>query len=144
MKKRVEGFSIVSVVFLLVILALIATYIINIGVLTRMSSTYAIQGQRAYFATKSGLEWIVFQVTNGAGPYNCPAGSIPPSSITISPLQQGLSNFQVVVTCSQITYNEGGNSFNLFFVTAQGTYGTLGKPDYYSRQIVATVTQPGA
>ncbi len=137
-----KGFSIMSALFIVVILALIGSYIVNLSVLTGASSNLTIQGVKAYFAAKSGLEWGIYQVapavgSGGSTTYNCPTS---PTTLTFS--QGGLKGFNVVVTCSQFAFTEGGINYNTFQINAQGQYGISG-PDYASRQLYVTVVQPG-
>ena len=133
-----RGFTIVSAVFIVVILALIGSYIVSISSLTRTSENLGILGLRTYFAANSGLEWGIYQVTNGPGPYNCPA-----SPTTLNLTQAGLNGFKVVVTCTQNTFIERGKSFKIFEFESFGEFGVVSSIDYTSRLLYARIIQPG-
>ncbi len=139
-KNKEKGFSIVSALFIVVVLGLVGSYIVNLSVLTRASESLTIQGMRAYYAAKSGLEWGIYQVapSGGSGPYNCPT-----SPTTISFTQGGLNNFTSTVTCTQSAYTEAGVTYNVFQISATGQYGTVNSVDYAFRELYSTVVQPG-
>jgi len=137
--KKQQGFSIMSALFIVVILALIGSYIVSVGALTSASGNLVIQGEKAYWAANSGLEWGIYSVapSGGSGPYNCPTS---PTTLTFT--QNGLKGFKSVVTCSQSSFTEGGTTYNMFQITSQGQFGTSGS-DYAFRQLYATIIQPG-
>lgn len=60
------GFSIVSALFLLIVLASLGAFIVNIS--TTQSTTMAqdVQGSRAYHAAQAGLEWGLYGVLDPA------------------------------------------------------------------------------
>jgi len=134
-----QGFSVMSALFVVVILALIGSYIVSLSTLTAASNNLIIQGQRAYLAASSGLEWGIYQVApaNGSGPYNCPTS---PTTLTFT--QNGLKNFKAVVTCTQTSVTEGLTTYNLFQVSSVGQY-NINNRDYAMRTLYATITQPG-
>ncbi len=140
MKTRVEeqGFTLVSAIFILVILTLVGGFIVKLTTATQRSQDLAILGTRAYFAAKSGLQWGVFKVTDGAGPYNCPAS---PTTFT---LNQGATNgFTIEVTCAQENVVERGKNYNVFNLNATSRFGVSTDYDYVSRRLFARVIQPG-
>lgn len=137
------GFTLVSAIFIVVILSLIGTYIVSISALTGSSSSLALQGVKAYFAAKSGLEWGIYKVapsavSGGLPPYNCPA---TPTTLTFS--QGGLAGFTAVVSCVQGSFTESGVTYNTFQISSTGSFGVPASADYASRQLYTTVIQPG-
>lgn len=136
--KYQKGFTIVSAIFILVVLTLIGTYIVSIGALTRDSGNLTSQGIKTYYAAKSGLEWAAFRVSSPVGgPYNCPAAS---STFNVS--IAGANVYSVTVTCIQNTFVESSVSYNVFLLSATATFGTLGGLDYASRTVTSKVVQP--
>lgn len=139
--NRQKGFTLMTALFLLVILSLIASFIVSIAALTRDSDILTAQGTRAYYAAKSGLEWGIYQVTQGTGSppsYNCPA---PQTTITFT--QGAMTGFSAVVKCTPNQYTEGGITYSVFQIISIGQYGTAGTLDNVSRQLNITVIQPG-
>ena len=139
MKKQL-GFSLVSAIFIIVILALIGSYIISLSALTNQSISLSSLGVKAYYAAKSGLEWGAYSVAplGGAGPYNCPA-----ASTNLSLTQGGLSGLSVTVTCVANSFTEHGITYKVFQLRSTGTYGVAGNADFASRQLYMTIVQSG-
>ncbi len=140
---REKGFSIVAALFVVVILALIGSYIVSISALTNTSENLNIQGVKAYYAAKSGLEWGVYKVapsaaSGGGAPYNCPAS---PTNLTFT--QGGLNGFTSTVTCTQSSFTEAGATYHIFQIKATGQYGTVDNIDYVFRELYANIIQPG-
>jgi len=137
--KKQTGFSLVSAVFIVVILGLIGGYIVSISALTGQSMNLSSLGVKAYYAAKSGLEWGIYQVapSGGVAPFNCPAS---PTTLTFT--QNGLSGLSAVVTCSSNSFTEYGITYKVFQINAMGSYGTPGNVDYVSRRLYTTVMQP--
>lgn len=134
--KKQTGFSLVSAIFIVVVLALIGSYIVSIGALTNASTNLATLGVKAYYAAKSGLEWGIYEVTTGS--FVCPA-----ASTTLTLTQGGLAGLSVKVDCTSASFVEHSITYNTFQITATGTYGTASNPDFVSRQLYTTVIQPG-
>jgi len=132
------GFSMVSAIFILVILSLAGAFASKI--ISRLSSSneMSINGQRAYYAAKSGLEWALYQVTTT--PASCPA------TTTLSFTQVGLNHFQALVTCTAASFTEGapgGTTYNIFTLTSVGSRGAATDDDYVTRTMI-TQAAPAA
>lgn len=87
------GFSLVSAIFLLVVLAALGVAMVTISTVQHQSSSLDIQGVRAYQAARAGIEWGLYkklQTSSCAG-----------AAITV-PLPAGtsLSDFTVTVVCT--------------------------------------------
>jgi MSHA biogenesis protein MshP len=132
MNARAQGFSLVSAIFLLVVLALLGTYMVTIGTVQRQTSSYSILGSRAVYAADSGVQWAIRSVlTNGS----C-AGF--PASFTLS--GGATDGFRIAAECSLTTYTENPVSYNVYSLLVTARLGNVGDPDYISRTIRARVT----
>ncbi|PPC92618.1 MAG: hypothetical protein CTY35_12265 [Methylotenera sp.] len=134
-KKTSRGFLLPAAIFLLVILAALGAYALNISSTQQATSKQDIQGSRAYQAARAGLEWAIFQVLapGTANLVNCPT----PTTLTIE-------GFTVNVTCTQsVDYNEQGTdrTIRLFEITSRASFGVAGTIDYSERQLQATVSK---
>ncbi len=140
LQRTQKGFTIVTALFLLIILALIAAYMISISSLTQSSASLMVQGVRAYYAARSGLQWGIYKVAplGGSEPFNCPTS---PTTLTLT--QGEFTGFTVVVTCSANSFTEGGVTYNVFQLTSTSSYSVPSSSDYVTRQLYTTVTQPG-
>lgn len=111
--QHARGFAIVSAIFILVVLAALGAFIVNISTTQQIGSTLDVQGVRAYQAARAGIEWGVFQVQSTAA-YNfgyastnanlrkCPGGGAS-STNSFVPGGTTLSSFTVTVTCTETT-----------------------------------------
>jgi MSHA biogenesis protein MshP len=136
--KKQKGFSLVSAIFIIVILSLIASYIVSLSSLTHASSNLASLGVKAYYAAKSGLEWGAYTATL----VNCPT-SPEMRATTLTFTQGGLSGLSATVTCTSNPFTEYGTSYRIFQISATGQYGSPNNPDYVSRQLYMTLMEPG-
>lgn len=60
---RFRGFAIVSAIFILVVLAALGAFIVNISTSQQIGSALDVQGVRAYQAAHAGIEWGLYRVT---------------------------------------------------------------------------------
>jgi MSHA biogenesis protein MshP len=100
-----RGVTMVTAVFLIVVLAMLGVFIVSVVGLQQSSQALDVQGVRAYQAARAGMEWAAFQVLDPNN--NLPGvGGTPnippcPASPTVLPVLAGsLSLFTVTVTCS--------------------------------------------
>lgn len=140
-----RGFSIVTAIFLIVVLALIGVYMVYITGLQQGSQQIDLQGVRAYQAARAGVEWAAFQVldpNNTLNPATCGTlPSCPAASTTLPTLAGSLSPFAVVVTCAETSTTEGNRQVKVFAITSTATTGTPGSPGYVNRQVQATMSK---
>lgn len=129
------GFGVILAMFILVILASVAGFAVNMASITHGTSNLTRQGEIAYFAAKSGLEWGVYKVTSE--PAACPVN-------TTLTLNQGVfNNFNVKVSCTKSTVIEGSKTYNIFNLSALAERGVFGNTDYISREMQVTATLGG-
>ncbi len=130
MKRAQTGFTLITAIFLLVVVAALVAYMTNIRVVQQTTLVYGVQGARATQAARSGIEWGIFQsIVNGS----C-AGS---TSFT----DPAFSGFNIQVQCGQTTHIEGTTPIDTFQLTAIASSGIFGSLDYVQRRIQATVSQ---
>lgn len=60
---RQRGFTIVSAIFILVVLAALGAFIVNVSTNQQIGSALDVQGVRAYQAARAGIEWGIYKVT---------------------------------------------------------------------------------
>jgi MSHA biogenesis protein MshP len=131
-----QGFLLPAAIFILVILAALGAYALNITSIQQATSTQDVQGARAYQAARAGVEWAAYQVLSPGTTVlaNCPAS---PSTIAVD-------NFSVVVSCTRSAdYFEQGadHTIAIYEVTATASFGTTGTTGYIERQIQVTLSK---
>lgn len=132
---RQKGFSLVTAIFLLVILASIGAFMVTIGGTQRTTTVAAIQGARAFQAARSGIEWAIPQVMPPAT--DCSTITANPNFTLNVP---GANDFTISVSCTSTSHTEAGNTFNVYAITSEARFGTYGDPDFVRRRITATIS----
>jgi MSHA biogenesis protein MshP len=137
--RRQKGFSLVTAIFLLVVLATVGGFMVTIGGTQRTTSIAAIQGARAYQAARSGIEWAVYSIINAPDPVIACTNTIDPGNFALS--VTGLNNFTVTLECTPTTHSEGGtNNVHVLSITSEARFGTYGSADFVRRRITATIS----
>ncbi len=141
-----KGFSLITAIFLLVVLATLMGYMVNLRVVQQQTVVMSIQGARALQAARSGLQFGVYKALSGT---SCSPGVDTTEVVTFLPAEAALANFSVSVNCTATEHTEGAAAaFRFYTLTAlasAGSYalGSDANPDYVSRQIRVTVsTEP--
>ena len=121
---KARGFAIVSAIFILVVLAALGAFVLNVATSQQAGSALDVLGVRAYQAARAGLEWGLYRVQSTAA-YNfgytstdpntraCPAS---PSSFV--PAAPTLAGFTVTVTCTATADGSGGPTIFTVVATA--------------------------
>jgi MSHA biogenesis protein MshP len=116
------GFAIISGIFLLVVLAALGAFMVTISTTQNITSAQDVQGSRAYWAAKGGIQWAAASIMTTPG---CPLGS-PDFG----------NGFNIVVACVANTYTEGVTSETIYWVSATASAGgSVGSPGYVERQV---------
>lgn len=141
---RERGFTLVSAVFILVVLAALGAALASIGMRQHLGSALDLDAARAMQAARAGLEWAAYQVLRNPAP---PAAA-PACPATTSLAPAGLGGFTVTVRCTRSTGTDGADTLTFFQLVANAcnapsagncpTTGTRGAT-YVERQITWTV-----
>jgi MSHA biogenesis protein MshP len=140
--RRQAGFSAVMAVIMVVLFAMLGTFIATMTGVQSISTTVSAGASQAWYAAQSGMEWAVYQVVNaGAHPeasLSCDNAANPVFSVSTS----GGGSFQVTVECdfAPSPYTEGGTTVNVYRLRATASRGVPGELTYVSRSIRASVT----
>ena len=137
-----RGFSLVSAIFLLVVIAALGTFAVTLSTTQHQSAAMDVMGARAYQASRAGIEWGAYQVLPnsavvGGFAANCRTGA---TASTVS-LTNTLSGFNVNVGCSATSHVEDAITLWVYQLTSTATQGTAATPDYVERQMTVTIAQ---
>jgi MSHA biogenesis protein MshP len=132
------GFSIVAAIFLMVTLAALGAFMLTFSSTQSATSNQDLQGSRAYFAARAGIDYGLYQVLIPASPASC-------GSSTMLNLNGTLSDFHPTVSfaCSGV-FTEGTTTMRVYTITSLVTSGgttTVGMPNFIERQLQATVSR---
>lgn len=135
-----RGFSMMSAIFLVVVLALLAAGMAKFTLVQHTTSTLDLQGTRALQAARAGVEWGLYRIldpdtTPSAVLPSCWAGS---ASITLA---QDLAPYSTTVSCSAVSTTEDSNNITTYRIIATASLGTAGTQYYVERQLDTTVTR---
>lgn len=137
--RDAAGFVLPTAIFLLVILAALAAYMVSLSRTSHISSALDIQGVRAHQAARAGIEWAAWQVVDPQGlqptPAPCPAS---PSTVRLT---GALAAFNVSVSCTRTLATDGADTVAVYQVTSTATAGLVGGADYVERQIQASFSK---
>ena len=142
-----RGFSLVSAIFLLVILSALGVFMLSISTMQQTTSTQDMQGSHAYQAAKTGLEWGAYQIMNpennnppagGVARYVCGAAKVF-NPATASALGGSLNTYKVTVDCSSADFVEGGNTVRVYQLTSTASFGVVGSSSYIERRLTASI-----
>lgn len=132
MRKFQQGFSLISAIFLLVVLAVVVTYAVTISGVQQQTAAYSVLSTRAVSAAESGAEWAVQSVLSNN---SCDAF---PAAFTLS--GGAADGFQIDAECSLSTYTENPETYNVYSLAVTARLGSVGDPDFISRRIRIRVT----
>lgn len=90
-----RGFAAIAAIFLIVALAALGSYMVSFSNSQQITSAQDVQGSRAYWAARAGLEWGVANHVAAAG---CSAASTA----------LAIEGFTVTVACRMMPYADAG------------------------------------
>lgn len=130
------GFAAIAAIFLVVVLAALGGFMLTFSNTQQLTSARDVQGSRAYWAARAGLEWAV--VALPATPALCTAPvAAPPTPI---------DGFVIAINCTRATYADTGaasgvSPTTVFQLTVTASTGTVGSLAYADRSVTAWVEQ---
>ena len=94
-----KGFAIITAIFILVVLAVLGAFMVNVSTNQHIGSALDVQGVRAYQTARAGIEWGLYQklVANSCV-----------GSTSFAPAASSLAGFTVTVSCSSYADVNGG------------------------------------
>ena len=132
-RGRQRGVSLISAVFLLVVLAGLAVFAVRVGVLQQQTANSSLLAAQAFHAAKSGVAWAAHRAVT--------AGWCGTQTLTL--IEAGTSGFTVDVQCTQTVHTEGAATINVYVIDVLAAAGSYGGPDYVSRRLQAKFTDAG-
>jgi MSHA biogenesis protein MshP len=135
MKRRVHfqsGFAAIAAIIVLTVLAGMGAYMVSFSNTQQLGSAQDMQGTRAYWAARAGLEWALGAVT--ANSTVCPTS--PPATVDTGNV------FNLNVNCSMQTYPENGVTVTIFSFQSIASSGAVGSIGYVERSVSAAYEVP--
>jgi MSHA biogenesis protein MshP len=121
-------------IFILVVLGLLGGYMVRLSGVQHATSTYALQGTRAYQAASAGLGWAIAKISSPGGicaDVNAQTGLAFP----------GMDGFTVKLNCTLASYQEGSDTLGIYQINAHSEFGAYGGVDYVSRELDVSIVK---
>ncbi len=126
-----DGFAAVAAVFQVLILAAFGAFMLSFSNTQQLNSAQDLQGSRAYWAARTGLEWAI------------PTAQAAPVAACITPMAstpQPIPGFTIVVGCTRQTYTEGIATVTILRLTSTAsTAGSAGNVGFVERSVSASL-----
>ena len=130
-----RGFAAIAAIFLVLGLATLGAFMVSLSNSQQLSSNQDVQGTRAYWAARFGLEWELGLINA------LPAGST--ACVSTSIVVQG---FTVTISCTPLTFVDRNNvtgaigNINIFQITSTArSAGAVGAVGYVERSVSASL-----
>ena len=137
------GFSLITAIFLLVVLVSLGTLMMTFWAAQQQSSALDVLGMRAYQASKAGIEWGTYQITTSqVFASDCKTNGAASSPVSL--LNTPLSAYSLLVSCYATSHSESGVPVTAYSLTsaASGIAGASpGGADYVERVTKASIWQ---
>jgi len=131
-----KGFSLISAIFLLVVIAALGTFAVTLSTTQHTSSAQDVMGARAYQAARAGIEWGAYQLLRTAGGCGAATQNLPAGTLAGT-----LSGFSVNVVCATSTHTEAGTTVDMYQLTSTARQGVAGTPSYVEREIRVVIAK---
>jgi MSHA biogenesis protein MshP len=123
--RRQRGFSIVAAIFILVVLAGLAGYIVSTSSTQHLALAQDAMNSRALQASRAGIEWATHQVTRATA-FQTACQAAAASYAGVTPATQafpagtlaGLEDFRVDVVCRSQSFTEGADTYRVYQVVS--------------------------
>jgi len=127
-RRAEHGFAAIAALFILVVLAALGAFMVSVSSSQQITSAQDIQGSRAFWAARAGVEWALGSLS--AAPADCPT---PPVPFVVE-------GFTLVVTCTRSAFDEGGATRLIYAISSRATRGgSAGAMAYVERSVSASV-----
>jgi len=128
--RRPQGFSIIAVLFLLVVLAGLGAVIAQLSVTQHLGTLSAQQGRQAHYSARAGVDWVRYRLT------------VPPTTTTgcadiLGQTIDVAGQTATVKSCSATVYDEDGP--HTVFVVGIEVVANAAGADQVSRTMQLTV-----
>lgn len=132
------GFAAIAAIFLVVVLAAMGAFMVTFSNTQQLTSAQDLQGSRAYWAARAGLEWAIGAVV----PQASAMAACPASPQTLPAVGTFDGGFTVVVTCTLSSFNEAAAAANVKifqFTAVARSAGAIGSVGYVERSLTASL-----
>lgn len=135
---RQNGFSAITAVVLIVLFALLGSYMVSMSSLSVLNTAQSGSAIQAWFAARAGGEWAVQRALSAsAGDSGCSC-SAANGSVNFS--EGGLAGYTATVTCSGNEIDEAGTNYCVYDLSVTGSNSSAAQLTSASRTIAFSIT----
>jgi MSHA biogenesis protein MshP len=134
--SKQHGFAAVAAIFLVVLLAALGSFMLSFSNTQQLSSAQDVEGSRAYWAARGGLEWALAGI---AGSMPTPPATTPAPACPATAAPTTVEGFNMAISCGLTSYNEGGVAHLIFRITSVASKGSVGTSTYIERSVSASL-----
>lgn len=141
-----RGFSLISAIFLLVVLAGLGAAMVSFSTAQNQSQAMDVLGSRAYQAANAGIEWAAYNIalnpgvagnaTFVPGTGTALGGDLQPFAVTVGYVLTPGSPYS-----DETVAGSGVQNLWSYDITATAVYGTPGSANYVERVVTAKIVQ---
>ncbi len=134
-----QGFAAIAAIFLVVVLAALGGFMLTFSNTQQLTSAQDIQGSRAYWAARAGLEWAVVAAPTLAETATCPTDpSMKLVSAGVGPAT--IDGFTLQICYAKNAYVEGAATPTIYqFESRAYSAGAIGSVGYIERSLSASL-----
>ena len=151
-RRHARGFSLITGIFLIVILAALGAFMVTFTGLQQTTVQADVLGVRAYYAARAGINWALYRALdpdNTIAPGAASFAACPTGTIALGSMGGSLAPFAVTITCSDTSAadpTEGNRIIRVYEITATACNQAscpVGTPaaGYVERRVVVTVAK---
>ena len=149
-RRHARGFSLVTGIFLIVILAALGAFMVTFTGLQQTTVQADVLGVRAYYAARAGIDWALYRTldpdnTISVTPTDPTVFATCPATTTLSGLGGSLAPFAVTVTCTETAATEANRNIRVYQITAtacnQGACPGAPAAGYVERRVTVTAAR---
>ncbi|NDP40915.1 MAG: hypothetical protein GZ093_19675 [Rhodoferax sp.] len=122
-----QGFAAIAAVFLVVVLAAFGAFMVSFSNTQQLNSARDVQGSRAYWAARAGLEWAIASLPAGA------------TACWATPPPAAVDGFGLAISCTASSFTEGAATVYIFQITAVASSGAVGSVGFVERSVSASL-----
>lgn len=141
LQRTQQGFAAIAAIFLVVVLAALGGFMLTFSNTQQLTSAQDVQGSRAYWAARYGLEWAIGGVFATAP---VPPAVLPLATCPVVAVPAAIDGFTLTISCTPQAYDEAGVTRTIFNLTstARTTGGAAGGVGFIERSVSVSLEQP--
>ena len=146
LRRRQSGFSAMIVIVLIVLFALLGTYMASMSTIGSLNTTQSAGSMQSWFAASSGVQWAI-QKSLAASDGLCTCATNCCTGIhgqTLNYSEGGLDGYSATVSCSASPMTEAGSNYCVYNLGVTGTNGNSVQQMLTSRTISLSIADRNA